>query len=93
MIEDGRARIEEYITHRRQREEEILQVLRDIKREATSMELVKVVYRDVPESLHVPAANGAEQVLQKLEAEGKVTQHQHGRWQIADKETLQKGFH
>ena len=52
------------------------------------MELIKVVYRDVPESLHVPAANGAEQVLQKLEAEGKVVQHQHGRWQIADKGTF-----
>ena len=56
--------------------------------EATPMELVKVVYRDVPEDLHVPAANGAEQVLQKLEAEGKVAQYQHGRWQIADKGTL-----
>ena len=52
------------------------------------MELAKVVYRGVPEILHVPAANGAEQVLQKLETEGKVTQHQHGRWQIADKGTL-----
>lgn len=65
-----------------------MQVLREIKKEAALMELIKVVYRDVPESLHVPAANGAEQVLQKLEAEGKVVQHQHGRWQIADKGTF-----
>ena len=52
------------------------------------MDLVKVVYRDVPEDLHVPAANGAKQVLQKLEAEGKVAQHRHGRWQISDKGML-----
>ena len=88
MIEDGRARIEQYIKHRKQREEEILQALKDLKKEATSMELVKVVYRDVPESLHVPAANGTEQVLRKLEAERKVAQHEGGRWQIADKGTL-----
>ena len=48
----------------------------------TDAEIIK------PGSLHVPAANGAEQVLQKLEAEGKVAQHQHGRWQIADKGTF-----
>ena len=48
----------------------------------TDAEIIK------PGSLHVPAANGAEQVLQKLEAEGKVAQHQHGRWQIADQGTF-----
>lgn len=88
VIEDGRAKIEEYIAHRKQREEEILQALRDIGEGATSMELVKVVYKDVPESLHEPAANGVGQVLQKLEGEGKVAQRQHERWQIADKATL-----
>ena len=49
------------------------------------MELVKVVYKEVPENLHVPAANGAVQVLRKLEGEGKITQRQRERWQIADK--------
>lgn len=53
VIEDGRARIEEYIAHRKRMEEEIWQALRDNKKDATSMELVKVVYRDVPENLHV----------------------------------------
>lgn len=88
VIEDGRARIEEYIAHRKQRENEIVQALSDIGKEATSMELVKVVYKDVPENLHVPAANGVVQVLRKLEGEGKVAQRQHERWQTADKTTL-----
>lgn len=88
VIEDGRARIEEYIAHRKQREEEILQALENIGKEATLMELVKVVYKDVPENLHVPAADGAVQVLRKLEGEGKVAQRQHERWRIADKATL-----
>ncbi|KAK2803539.1 hypothetical protein FQN50_006974 [Emmonsiellopsis sp. PD_5] len=38
----------------------------------TPMELVKVIYRDVPENLHVPAASGVGQVLKKLEGDGKV---------------------
>lgn len=49
------------------------------------MELVKVVYKEVPENLHGPAANGAVQVLRKLEREGKIAQRQGERWQIADK--------
>ena len=84
VIENGRAKIEEYIAHRKQREEEILQALRDFRTEATSMDLVKIVYKGVPEDLHVPAANGVIQVLRKLEVEGKVAQRQHERWQIAD---------
>ena len=52
------------------------------------MDLVKVVYKDVPESLHVPAANGVVQVLRKLEAEGRVAHCQHERWQIAERGTL-----
>ena len=52
------------------------------------MELVKVVYKDVPEDLHVPAANGVVQVLRKLGVEGKVAQRQYERWQVADKATL-----
>lgn len=52
------------------------------------MELVKVVYKGVPESLHVPAGHGVGQVLRKLEGEGKVVQLQQERWQITGKATL-----
>ncbi len=65
-----------------------MQALKDIGTEATPMELVNIVYKDVPEDLHVPAANGVVQVLRKLEVEGKVAQRQHERWQIADRATL-----
>jgi endoribonuclease LACTB2 len=38
----------------------------------TSMDIVKLVYADIPESLHVAAEAGVVQVLAKLEAEGRV---------------------
>ena len=88
VIEDGRGRITEYISHRKQREDELLQALRKIDGEATPLELVKVVYEDVPENLHEAAANGALQVLQKLEGEGKVISNGNGKWQISGKATL-----
>ena len=85
VIEEGRSKIEEYISHRQQREEEILQALRVLEDEATPMELVKVVYKDVPETLHAPAANGAVQILRKLESEGKVAQGRDEKWTFAGK--------
>lgn len=85
VIDDGPAKICEYISHRQQREREILQALSGIDGQATVMELVKVVYEDVPENLHEPAAGGVLQVLQKLRADGKVTDGGSERWQLAEK--------
>ena len=88
VIEDGHDKITEYINHRKQREEEILQALRKVDGEATPLELVKVVYEDVPENLHEAAAHGALQVLQKLEGEAKVVPSGQEKWQISGKATL-----
>lgn len=78
-IEDGKSKIQYYIKHRKEREEQILKVLSqkqpDGSQDWKSMDIVKVIYKDVPESLHVPAEGGVKHVLKKLEIEGKVTQH------------------
>jgi ribonuclease/clavin/mitogillin len=87
-IEDGKGRIDEYVEHRKQREGEILQALREVKGDATPLELVKVVYKDVPENLHEPAAKGAVQVLRKLEGEGKVAQSGPEKWRMSGEATL-----
>lgn len=85
VIDDGPAKICEYISHRQQREREILHALSGVDGEAAVMELVKVVYKDVPENLHEPAAGGVLQVLQKLQADGKVRSRGSERWQLAKK--------
>ena len=90
-IADGRARIEEYIRHRRMREEQVLGVLREeggVEGGRTPMEVVKVVYRAVPEELHASAEGGVVQVLRKLEGEGKVGRREEGRWIVLEKATL-----
>ncbi|KAL8675414.1 MAG: hypothetical protein Q9168_000245 [Polycauliona sp. 1 TL-2023] len=99
VIDDGRGRITEYIEHRQQREQEVLQVLTEAWKglgtdeyedptggARTSMEMVKIMYKDVPETLHEPAARGVEQVLHKLAKEGKIVPlSQDGqRWLIGE---------
>lgn len=94
VIEDGRARIAEYIAHRQQREDQIVQTLQSGSDETTGaawepMELVKVIYRDVPESLHLPALGGVMQVLQKLETEGRARKEEgSGKWVLTDRPSL-----
>ncbi|KAI5925614.1 putative metallo-beta-lactamase domain protein [Camillea tinctor] len=106
VLAEARTKISEYISHRRQRELQVLQTLAsgssspaspnngDPPSAATAaeghanpgtwtpMELVRVIYRDIPESLHVPAAGGVVQILQKLLSEDKVVLEDGDRWRL-----------
>ncbi|KAL2814846.1 beta-lactamase-like protein [Aspergillus cavernicola] len=96
VVENATAKITEYIRHRQQREDEIIRVLRygkldvseserspERKLSWTPLELVKIIYQNVPDSLHLPAANGVIQVLTKLETEGKaIHDADSGRWTL-----------
>lgn len=88
VIEDGVAKIQEYIAHRQQREDQVLDVLKDgIAR--TPMELVQIVYKDVPKNLHEPAAKGVLQILRKLQNQEKVKElAEGGRWRISNSSAL-----
>lgn len=99
VIEDGPSKIVEYIRHRKMREDQVVQVLRSLKAdpglqvakvvdEWTAMEVVKVIYRDVPENLHVPAMGGIVGILKKLGSEGKVEKTVGGAWRIAERAGL-----
>ncbi len=102
VIPDARAKIEDYIRHRATREKELLHVLAGAsavqdgsvgseRKTWTVMEMVKVVYKDVPESLHEAASGGVLQVLRKLEGEGKVERVDDGvRWRIIQRQHEQE---
>jgi len=71
LIEDGSAKIREYIEHRRQREREILAAL---EREPMAvMEIVRIVYAAYPEVLHPAAGQSVTQHLLKHEREDRVS--------------------
>lgn len=100
VVADGPARVREYMLHRKQREDQVVRTLRTDRagagagsaaaaREWTAMELVKVIYADVPEELHVPACGGVLKILAKLEEEGKVSMTADGeRWACKDQAAL-----
>ncbi|EDU49153.1 lactamase [Pyrenophora tritici-repentis Pt-1C-BFP] len=77
VIPDGPAKIAEYITHRNQREQQVLDVLAANEGvEMGSMDIVKVIYKDYPENLWEPAERGIRQILEKLKREGRFEQPQ-----------------
>lgn len=92
VIEDGKAKVGEYITHRKEREGQILQTMGsegELKNDWKSMEIVKIVYKEYPESLHEPAEKGVIQILDKLEDEGKVVKDEKtNSWSLSQKASL-----
>lgn len=89
VIVDGKQKIQGYISHRKERENQVLEVLNQASNKdktpqvaLTSMEIVKVIYTDVPETLHEAAQRGVVQILQKLVKDGKVEDVSEGRWRV-----------
>lgn len=78
VVEDGRALIAEYIAHRQQREDQIVDLLRKGAAEDgppplwTIEGLVQTLYADYPPSLWPAAGYGVHLHLVKLEGEGQV---------------------
>lgn len=68
-IEDGPAKLRDYLAHRRQRETQIVAALTDVP--ASVPEIVRRVYVDVPAVLHAAAGLSVTSHLLKLEREGR----------------------
>lgn len=69
FIDDGHAKVDEYLAHRAQREQAIAAALSE-KQRATIEEIVEAVYVDVPDALHPIARYSVWAHLRKLAAEG-----------------------
>ena len=90
VVEDGTAKLDEYISHRQKREMQVLETLRSYVEAAaangamessdtlpsmTAMDIVKKVYVDTPEHLHFAAALNVSHHLRKLWHEKIVAPH------------------
>ena len=72
VIEDARAKIQEYIDHRMLRERQILDAMGHGAR--TIPEMVKIIYAEVPTALHAAAGMSVHSHLKKLLKEGRVSE-------------------
>lgn len=97
LIEDGPAKIAEYIEHRKQREDQVLKSLMSggdpsanggEPQVRTALDLVEMIYTETPKELHLAAMRGVVQILQKLEGEGRVQRRGDDSWQLRTRSTL-----
>lgn len=82
VIEAPTEKIQQYINHRNMRESQIKEVLSERSNLLTEMEIVKILYKDTPESLYLAAAKNVNQHLLKLEKEGTVIRNEDG-WRLS----------
>jgi glyoxylase-like metal-dependent hydrolase (beta-lactamase superfamily II) len=85
-IDDGVAKLREYLAHRLEREQQILAALRDGL--ARIPEMVERIYAAYPKALHAPAGASVAAHLLKLEREGRVARGAgeaalEARWRLA----------
>lgn len=79
-VGNPRAKIDEYVSHRLEREAQILEAV--AAGAETPREIVARVYTDVPAKLHALAERSVLAHLEKLEDEGRVD-HESGRWRAS----------
>ncbi|XP_075213049.1 endoribonuclease LACTB2 [Lycorma delicatula] len=82
IITDPIEKITFYIQHRTQRENEIIKLLHISNESITSLDIVKSLYKNTPESLHQAAKYVVELHLKKLLKENRVIKEDNDKWKI-----------
>src|SRR5712691_5827929 len=83
VVEDGVGKLNEYLQHRRQRVQQVVDAL-SARGPSTVEELVRAIYVDVAPNLVEMAARNVRANLEKLMDEGKVVEAPGERWRLTD---------
>jgi glyoxylase-like metal-dependent hydrolase (beta-lactamase superfamily II) len=81
IVEDGPAKLQEYLDHRRQRVQQVIDALAS-RGPSTVDELVATIYPDVASNLVAPAGRNVSANLELLADQGKVAAAAGARWQL-----------
>ncbi len=84
IIQDAQTKLAEYISHRQQREQEVIYALQTLPAGASITAMVPIIYADVDPRLHPIAARSVEAHLVKLEREGKVRREGQDGWMLVN---------
>lgn len=82
VIPDPQAKLAEYVAHRLEREQQVLQALQRFPQGTTIPTIVSIIYADVDPRLHPVAAHSVNAHLLKLEREGQVKQGAEEIWRL-----------
>ncbi|KAK2612165.1 hypothetical protein QQS21_001895 [Conoideocrella luteorostrata] len=94
VLEDGPGKITEYIEHRQQRVDQVLQTMKTASSPHvnhdvwSAVDIVGIIYCDVAPELHPAACRGVTQILDKLSRDGVVIQHGKDQWQLAQNQAV-----
>jgi ribonuclease/clavin/mitogillin len=77
VIDNGYNKIQEYVHHRLERENQLVELLKTRHDGWTPMDITKVLYKEYPENIHLAAAKGIVLHLYKLYKDGKVDTPEH----------------
>ena len=86
---DPQAKLAEYLAHRQQREEQVIEALQILPKGTTIPAMVQRIYVDVDPRLHPVAARSVEAHLLKLEREARVRRAEAGGWLLVETATRQ----
>lgn len=82
VITDPQAKLAEYIAHRLEREQQVIQALEALPPGVTIPQIVQHIYTDVDPALYPIAAHSVEAHLIKLEREGLAEHLDHDGWTL-----------
>lgn len=81
LIEDGPAKLRDYIAHRQERETQIMEAMKQGAEQVP--EIVKIVYAAYPQSLHAAAGQSVTSHLLKMERDGRARREGELGWLLA----------